>query len=660
MEITGRLGSSPSLPGLPQETPRAGTSTSDSFATLMTPSAASTSRAEASGKKGSTTGDKTPVSSAPRERSTPRKAQGRRLVARGNKQVAKARSRRAGHRRLRLAYVLTTARGSIITPGRHRHPPGSLGTHRMVLRGVAGSPKPPSAKTTHARIARTPVVAPSQAGSKGSQAAGSKKAVRHPVRPLGSQNASTARNLRTDSPNLMRIRSHVLPGQTSVQEPLTPPSRRPAVRSPTVRTPDSTQFPAAPPGASRSQAESHGGPTTPGRTLGRPATQAPTSASPLTTGDTKANAARSLPGSQESTVWANRQVANRQVAHSSMASAPDTVLRSPKSATAKTPPEPAISAGPSASRVSSTIKETANAIFTPPKALKAAGVRFSSPPVSDAFSVSKGSQTNAAAPSGTKGPSDTMPPFLPSSARKAIASSSVSVEPHGSSPTATAPPPSIARSRRMATAQRIAMRWAVRRKSGLFRGPSASSKKAVAGSARSGEATSRVGWTPNPSSSPSANGQGAPASSSTPSARAGVDTGPPSEWHVQQQQQTTGTVLTARHQADAAAVRADITPHTITLTTPADGAPWQQQLPQHLDALQAALRQQGAGQQAHIQADVRGQSDAHPSPYAPQENGASRRSASPPQRPAWEFSLEPPSGNAADSTASTVHWESRA
>ena len=634
MEITGRLGSPPSLNGLPQGTPGAGTSPTPSFATLMTLSAASTSGAV--GKTGTPIVDHPPVSSTHQGRSARQKAQGRRLVVRrGRPQVAKARSRRAGHRRLRVTYVLTMAQGAITTPGRHRHSPGSLGTHRMALRGVAGSPKPPSTKTSNARTASTAFVAASKAGSKGSKAAVSKKAVRHPVRLLGSKNASTVRTPTRDSPNTMRILPHVLPGQTSVREPLTPPSRRPAVRSLTVRTPDSTQFPAAPPSASRSQPESHGGPTTPGRTLGRPATQTPTSASPLTTGDAKANAARSLPGSQESTVWASRQGA-----HSSAASAPD----------------PAISAGSSASRVSSTIKETANSIFTPPKALKAAGVRSSSSPVSDAFSVSKGSQTNAVAPSGTNGPSDTMPTFLPSSARKAIASSSASVEPHVLSPTATA------RSRRMATAQRIAVRWAVRRKSAAVRGPSTPSKKSVAGSPQFGEATSRGGWIPNPSSRPSANGQSVPSQSRTPSVRTGVDTGPPSEWHVQQQQQTTGTVLTARHQADAAAVRADITPHTITLTTPADGAPWQQQLPQHLDALQAALRQQGAGQQAHIQADVRGQSDAHPSPYpsSPQENGSSRRSASPPQRPAWESSLEPPSGNAADSTASTVHWESRA
>ena len=642
--------SSPSLHGRLQGTPEPGRSASSTFATLMTSSAASTSKT--GGKTASPTVDHPPVLSTHQGRSARRKTQGRRLVVRGRPRVAKARARKAGHRRFREADLLTMAQGSIITPGRHRQSPGALGTHRMALRGVAGASKAPSAKTSTARTASTAVVAPSQAGFQGSKAAGSKKAVRHPVRPLGSKNASTVRNLRTDSPNTMRIRPHVLPGQPSVREPLTPPSRRPAVRSPAIRTPDSTQFPAAPPGASHRQAESRGGPTIPERTGGRPATPAPTSASPLTTGDTKANAARSLPGSQESTVWANRQVAHRQVAHRSMASASDPALRAAKSATAKTPPEPEFSTG-----VSSTIKDTTNSIFTPPKARKAAGVRSGSPPGSDSFSVSKGSQTNAVVPSGTKGPNDPMPSFLRSSAPKTFSSSSVSVEPHVSSLVAAPPPSSAARSRRMATAQRIAARWALRRKSAAFRGSSTPSKKAMTGSLRSGEETSRVGWAPNPSSSPSANGQDASSLPRTPSARAGVDPGPPSEWQVQQQQQTTGTVLTARHQADAAAVRADITPHTITLTTPADGAPWQQQLPQHLDLLRAALRQQGAGQQAHIQADVRGQSDAHPSPYAPQEHGASRRSASPPSQPAWESSLELPSVNAADST---VHWESRA
>jgi len=134
--------------------------------------------------------------------------------------------------------------------------------------------------------------------------------------------------------------------------------------------------------------------------------------------------------------------------------------------------------------------------------------------------------------------------------------------------------------------------------------------------------------------------------------------GPNAEWHVAQQQQPGQTILTAQHRQDAEPVRAEITDHTVNVVTPANGAPWQQSLDQHTATLQAALHQWGSGQQAHIQADVRGQSEsqprtpAAPSPAGPSSSG-SRRAAEGLSESHSSYVEERP-------LDSTIHWQSPA
>jgi len=134
--------------------------------------------------------------------------------------------------------------------------------------------------------------------------------------------------------------------------------------------------------------------------------------------------------------------------------------------------------------------------------------------------------------------------------------------------------------------------------------------------------------------------------------------GPNAEWHVAQQQQPGQTILTAQHRQDAEPVRAEITDHTVTVMTPANGAPWQQSLDQHTATLQAALHQWGSGQQAHIQADVRGQSESQPrTPAGPSQSGPSPAGS----RRAIEGLSESHSSYVEEEPLdSTIHWQSPA
>ena len=129
--------------------------------------------------------------------------------------------------------------------------------------------------------------------------------------------------------------------------------------------------------------------------------------------------------------------------------------------------------------------------------------------------------------------------------------------------------------------------------------------------------------------------------------------GPNAEWHVAQQQQPGQMIVTAQHRLDAEPIRAEITEHTVTVMTPANGAPWQQSLDQHIAALQAALHQGGSGQHAQIQADVRGQSGSQSrtptSPSNPAPSGMRRTT---------EGTLESPSiDGEAVPLDSTIYWQ---